>query len=222
MDIVLIPGLWLDGSSWDDVIEHLDHPAHALTLPGMVPGGRRAGITLRDHVDAVVAKLDELAGPVVLVGHSAGATIAHAAVDARPHRVARAIYVDDVPRGAGECINDALPVVDGEIPLPDWDVFDEPDLIDLDRDALRAMAIPSPARVATDPQQLSDDERRYEVPVTVIACEFTPEQLREWMAGGFAAELQRIRSVTYEHLPTGHWPQLTRPKALAAVITRAL
>ena len=38
MDIVLIPGLWLDGSSWDEVIPSLQqagHRTHALTLPGM-------------------------------------------------------------------------------------------------------------------------------------------------------------------------------------------
>jgi hypothetical protein len=38
MDIILIPGLWLDGSSWDDVVPALrwaGHQTHALTLPGM-------------------------------------------------------------------------------------------------------------------------------------------------------------------------------------------
>lgn len=37
MDIVLVPGLWLDGSAWDDVVsalEGLDHRPVPLTLPG--------------------------------------------------------------------------------------------------------------------------------------------------------------------------------------------
>jgi pimeloyl-ACP methyl ester carboxylesterase len=221
MHILLIPGLWLDGSSWDAVIEHLPPTAHPLTLPGMVPGADRRDIGLQDHIDAVVAKIDALAGEIVLVGHSGGAAVAHGAVDARPDRITRAIYVDAVPTGEGECVNDGLPVVDGEIPLPDWDVFDPPDLVDLDREALRARAIPSPARVARDPQKLSD-ERRYDVPVTVIACEFSPEELQEWMAGGFAAELGRIKDVTYRHLPTGHWPQFTRPAELGALIAASI
>ena len=203
-EIVLIPGLWLDASSWDEVTAALGRPSHPLTLPGMESrDADRTGITLRDHIDFVVSVIDSLEGPVVLVGHSVGATIAHGAVDRRPDRVCRAIYVDDVPRGPGEVVNDALPVVDGEIPLPDWDVFEAPDLIDLDREALRARAIPSPARVPSDPQVLSDDERRYDVPVTVICCEFTAAQLAEWMAAGHAAELGRDPQCDLRRSPHG-------------------
>jgi pimeloyl-ACP methyl ester carboxylesterase len=65
----------------------------SLTLPGMEPNDAdRSGIALRDHVDAVVAEIDAVdpaQGPVSLVGHSAGAAIAFAAVDTRPDRVAR-------------------------------------------------------------------------------------------------------------------------------------
>ena len=38
MDIILIPGFWLDASSWDEVIPSLRQAGHrvrALTLPGM-------------------------------------------------------------------------------------------------------------------------------------------------------------------------------------------
>ena len=62
MDVILIPGLWLDGSSWDEVIpvlEHGGHRTHPITLPGMESrGADRSGITLRDHVAAVVATID--------------------------------------------------------------------------------------------------------------------------------------------------------------------
>jgi hypothetical protein len=42
--------------------------------------------------------------------------------------------------------------------------------------------------VTRDPQQLSD-ERRYDVPVTVISTEFTSEMLREWTRACATAEL---------------------------------
>jgi len=230
MDIILIAGLWLDGSSWDEVKPALvdaGHRVRALTLPGLESADAdRSGIHLRDHVEAVVAAVDEADGPVVLVGHSGGGAIAHAAADARPDRVARVVYVDAGPLGDGGAINDQLPVVDGEIPLPDWSVFDEEDLRDLDdglRAAFRARALPSPKAVAYDPQVLTDN-RRYDVPATIIACEFTSEQLREWIAqeNPYVAELAAMHDVEYIDLPTGHWPQFTKPVELSQAILSAV
>jgi pimeloyl-ACP methyl ester carboxylesterase len=229
--IVLIPGFWLDASSWDEItpiIERAGHRTYALTLPGMAaPDADRSEITLRDYVDAVVEVIDSLpAGPVVLVGHSGGGAVAHAAVDARPDKVARVVYVDSVPLGDGGLINDELPVVDGEIPLPDWSVFDDESLVDLDDDlraAFRERAIPTPARVAADRQQLTDP-RRYDVPITVIACEFPGSVLRELIDKGepYVRELAAVHDVSYIDLPTGHWPQLTRPTELGEAIVEAV
>lgn len=230
MEIVLIPGFWLDGSSWDDVappLREAGHTVHTPTLPGLESkDANREGIGLRDHVDAVVALIDSTTEPVVLVGHSGGGAIAHAAVDARPDRVARVVYVDSGPLGDGGVINDELPVVGNEIPLPDWSVFEEEDLIDLHDDlraSFRERAIPQPVRVATDRQALTDP-RRYDVPVTVIACEFSSAMLRGWMEQGepSAAELAKIDSVELVDLPTGHWPQFTRPAELADAILSTL
>jgi pimeloyl-ACP methyl ester carboxylesterase len=229
MDIVLIPGLWLDGSSWDEVVPTLaqaGHRTHALTLPGMESkDADRSKITLRDHVDAVVEVIDSFDpadGKVVLVGHSGGGAIAHAAVDARPNRVTRVAYVASEPLGDGGVINDAYPAENGEVPLPDWSLFAEEELADLDdqlRATFRRRAIPSPVHVTRDPQQLSD-ERRYDVPATVIACEYSGAMLREWMEQGHPGvqELAKIRDVDYIDLPTGHWPQFTRPEELGRAI----
>jgi pimeloyl-ACP methyl ester carboxylesterase len=230
MDLILIAGFWLDASSWDEVIPDLERAGHrvrALTLPGLESrDADRSGVRLGDHVNAVVAAVDEADGQVVLVGHSGGGAVAHAAADARPDRVARVVYVDSVPLGPGGAINDQLPVVNGEIPLPDWSHFDEESLRDLDaerRQAFRDRAIPEPAAVASDAQVLAN-ERRYDVPTTVIACEFTSDEARELIAAGdpFVAELGRMHHVDYIDLPTGHWPQFTRPAELAQAILTAL
>jgi pimeloyl-ACP methyl ester carboxylesterase len=232
MDLVLIPGFWLDGSSWDEVVpvlEEAGHRTHPLTLPGMESQhADRAQIGLRDHVDAVVEVIDSF-GPdaeVVLVGHSGGGAVAHAAVDARPDRVTRVVYVDSGPLGQDGVINDEFPAENGEVPLPDWSRFEEEDLVDLDdglRAAFRERAIPTPVRVARDPQRLLD-VRRYDVPVSVIACEFPSAMLREWVEQGhpYVRELAQIREVDYVDLPTGHWPQFTRPKDLGRAILSSL
>ena len=231
MDVILVPGLWLDGSSWALVAPALaaaGHRPHPLTLPGMASADAdRSRITLRDHVDAVVREIDARAGArVVLVGHSAGCGICHAAVDARPDRVARAVYVGGFPTGDGDALVDGFKAENGEIPLPDWSDFDAADLAGLDEPALAAFrerSIPSPEHVTSDPQRLSD-ERRYDVPVTAIATEYTAETLRGWIAkeAGPVREFTKIRDVEYVDLPTGHWPQFTRPDDLARAIIAAI
>ena len=228
--IVLIPGFWLDASSWSAVrpaLEKAGHRVRALTPPGLESqNADRTGIGLRDHVDAVIALVDEAAGDVVLVGHSGGGAIAHAVADARPDRVARVVYVDAAPLGDGDVINDELPIVDGEVPLPDWSFFGEEALRDMDDDLrteFRARAVPQPAGVATDPQLLTN-ERRYEVPATIITCEFPSEQVKQWIEQGepFVAELAAMKDVEYVDLPTGHWPQFTKPAELAEAILKAI
>ena len=44
MDIILVPGLWLDASTWDEVIPELEragHVAHPLTLRLTAPAGQQ-------------------------------------------------------------------------------------------------------------------------------------------------------------------------------------
>ena len=231
MDVILVPGFWLDASSWSAVtppLEAAGHRVRPLTLPGLESvTADRAGIGLRDHVDAVVAEIDAGTEPVVLVGHSGGGAIISAAIDARPDRVVRAVYVDSGPLADGACINEELPSSGSDIPLPDWTVFDAEDLVDLDdelREQFRARAVPQPKGVAVDRQQLSEDDRRLSVPATVVACEFSSEMLRGLMEQGhpYVAELARLQDVEFVDLPTGHWPQFTKPAELGAILLRAV
>ncbi len=228
MDIVLIPGLWLDGSSWEAVtpkLEQAGHRVHALTLPGMESkDADRSGVTLQDQVDAVVSAIDEATGPVMLVGHSLGSAIGHAAVDARPDRVARAVYVGGFPAADGEQLLGGLPAENGEVPMPDWaEMGEEANIVDFDEEALAAFyadAIPAPEGVLAGQVRLSD-ERRYDVPVTAVCPEYPADDLRGWVEGGQVSELAQIHHVEYVDLPGGHWPQLTQPDKLADVLIEA-
>lgn len=230
MDVILIPGFWLDATSWQQVTPELEaagHTVHPLTLPGLESADAdRSGIGLSDHIAAVVAVVDSLPGRPVLVGHSGGGAIAHGVADARPDRIARVVYVDAGPLAEGDSINDELPTEGDEIPLPAWELFTDEDLVDLDdslRSAFRARATPEPAGVAYD-QMVLTDERRYDVPITVIACEFPSAMLTEWIAAGspFTRELAKVKQVDYVDLPTGHWPQFTKPVQLGQAIAAAV
>lgn len=230
MRVILVPGFWLDASAWDEVVPPLraaGHDVTALTLPGLeARDADRSMIDFADHVAAVVQAIDAGGAPVVLVGHSGGGPVVHAAADARLDKVARVIHVDTWPGTPGRCINDSMPAENGEIPLPAWEDFDEEDLVDLTdalRDRMRAAAIPQPEKVATDLQVLIN-EARHDIPTTVIACEFPSAQLKEWMAGGAPnlQELSQMRNLEWVDLPTGHWPMFTKPAELAAAINAAL
>lgn len=197
-----------------------------MTLPGAESlDADRSGIGLADHVSAIVAAIDAADGPVVLVGHSGGGAAVHGAVDQRPDQVARAIYVDSAPLAHGDSINAGLPDVDGEIPLPPFDVFREDGARDLDDftdaqlDDFRARAIPIPIGVARDPQVLSDTAR-FDVPITLISTTFTRAEIDQYVEAGesYFAEVVAIKDVTIIEMPTGHWPQFTKPEQLAEVL----
>ena len=229
MDVILIPGFWLDASSWQGVtpaLEQAGHTLHPVTLPGLESvDADRSGIGLADHIDAVVRLVERLPRAVALVGHSGGGAVAQGVADRLPDRVRRIVFVDAAPLPEGDCINDELPVVGDEIPLPDWSVFG-PSLTDLDdelRAQFRARAVPQPVRVATDPLRLHDD-RRHDVPVTIISCEVPSTAIAEWLAAGepWVRELARMKHVDYVDLPTGHWPQFTKPAELSRVLVEAL
>jgi pimeloyl-ACP methyl ester carboxylesterase len=230
--LVLVPGLWLDGSSWDRVVPVLEQAGHTtrpITLPGMESrDADRSRVGLADCVAAVVAAIDDAGTdePVVVVGHSLGCALGGAAVDARADRVARAVYVGGWPAGDGAPIAEGFATEGDGIPLPDLSTFDDADLTDLDDVALadfRARAIPSPARLTTDPLRLTD-ERRYAVPVTAVCPEYRPSDLRGWIDGGEESvqELAKVHDVDYVDLPTGHWPQFTKPEELARVLLDAV
>ena len=68
------------------------------------------------------------------------------------------------------------------------------------------------------------DERRYEVPVTIVSCTFTRTEIDEYTAAGEAyfAVLPKLADLTVTELPTGHWPQLSRPDDLGRATVAAI
>ncbi|MFM8861996.1 MAG: alpha/beta fold hydrolase [Acidimicrobiia bacterium] len=226
MRLILVPGFWLGAESWADVSAHLtavgvDH--RALTLPGLERSATNAAsIRLVDHIAAVRAAIDEANDEVVLVGHSGAGPICHAAATERADKVRRVVHVDTWPLGPGLAVNAEMAADLEVIPLPDWNAFEPEDLVDMNevlRQRLVDEARPQPAAVARDTFPAMSDSR-LGIPATIICCEFTEAQIRVWSSSGEErlAELRRLRDVTFVELPTGHWPQFSRPRELAAAL----
>ncbi|RSM48488.1 alpha/beta hydrolase [Actinoplanes sp. ATCC 53533] len=219
--IVLLGGLWLDGSAWTGVESELGKRGrHAVpvTLPGQGDGNSSA--TLADQVTAVLAAVDAEPGGSVVVGHSVACTLAWLAADARPGRVAKVVLIGGFPVSDGQPYADFFEITDGVMPFPGWEPFDGADAADLDEQARRtfaAAAIPVPEGVARGVVRLTD-ERRFDVPVVVVCPEFTAAQAREWIAEGEAPELARAKHVDLVDIDSGHWPMVTRPAELATIL----
>jgi pimeloyl-ACP methyl ester carboxylesterase len=224
MDILLIGGLWLDGSAWDKVVPELEALGHRpvpLTLPGQGDGA--ASATLDDQVAAVLRAVDLAAAPPLVVGHSAACTLAWLAADARPDGVAKIALIGGFPSADGEAYADFFETKDGVMPFPGWGPFEGADSADFDEESKRtfeAAAIPVPEGVSKGVVHLTDD-RRYDVPVVLVCPEFDPTQAQEWIDDGELPELARARHLDLVDIDSGHWPMVTKPKELAQLLAAA-
>lgn len=222
MHLVLIGGLWLGGSAWDAVVYELEamgHSATAVTLPGQ--GDRTITAALDDHVTSVVAAIDAAPGSVVLVGHSAAASLAWAAADARPTSVDSVVFIGGFPVADGEAYADSFEVEDGFVRFPGWETFEGPDSADLDDETKERIAggmWPVPEGVALGVVHLRDP-RRYDIPCVLVCPEFSPAQARQWIDGGDAPELAAIKTLELVDLDSGHWPMFSQPRRLAELLT---
>jgi pimeloyl-ACP methyl ester carboxylesterase len=224
MDILLIAGLWLDGSAWDDVapaLAALGHRPVPLTLPGQ--GAGSASATLDDQVAAVLAAVDAAPDKPMVVGHSAACTLAWLAADARPEKVAKVVFIGGFPSADGKPYADLFEPTDGVMPFPGWGPFEGPDSADLDEEARRnfaAAAIPVPEGVTRGVVRLVD-ERRYDIPVVLVCPEFTPAQAQEWIGAGDVPELIMAKHLDFVDIDSGHWPMVSRPVELARLLAAA-
>lgn len=229
---VLVPGFWLGGWAWDAVAEPLRNVGHrvtAVTLPGLdSPDVDRRDITLRTQIDALGA-LVERYEEVVLVAHSGAGSVAYGVSDRMPERLRRLVYVDSGPPLDGHPLDDSVPPVAVEVPLPEWSEIEENDGgpagtilegLTIDHLALfRRRAVPEPAGVAREPIRLHNEARR-DVPSTLVACSFRSDQVREFAAEGHPmfAELATLTNLAFVDLPTGHWPMFSKPEELAEAL----
>ncbi|MDA8311069.1 MAG: alpha/beta hydrolase [Actinomycetota bacterium] len=221
MEIVLVAGMWLDGSAWSDVasaLTSLGHHPVPLWLPGQGDGS--ASASLDDQLAAVVAAVDAAADPSMVVGHSAAASLAWMAVDARPDKVAKVVFIGGFPAADGTAYFDVFDPVDGAVRFPGWEPFEGTDSADLDEETKRRIAtatVPVPEAVTHAVVHLRDD-RRYRVPVVVVCPEFSAAQAKEWVDTGELPELSKAYDVSFVDIESGHWPMFSQPSALAGLL----
>ena len=224
MDIVLIAGLWLDGSAWDDVLpelEKLGHRGIPVTLPGQGDGTTSA--TYDDQAGAVLAAVDAAEGKPLVVGHSAACTLAWVAADRRPDAITGVAMIGGFPTTDGETYADFFEPTGDGVPFPGWEPFAGPDSDDMSAELKAEVAAgthPVPVGVTRGVVHWTD-ERRHGVPLTLICPEFDPAQVKEWIDAGDVPELGAATALELVDLESGHWPMFTQPAALATLLDEA-
>ena len=127
--VVLVHGAFVDGSSWQSVYRLLRNDGYAVRVV------QNPTLSLDGDVAAARLVIDELDGPVVLVGHSYGGVVITEA--GNDPKVAALVYVAAAAPDAGESVNGLLTNLPPDAPvapiLPPRDGF-----LFLDRDEFHA------------------------------------------------------------------------------------
>jgi len=94
---VLIHGAWHGAWCWYKIVAGLEaagQRATALDLPSAgIDGTSPGAVTLQAQAARVIAFLDGLSEPVILVGHSAGGPVISMVAEARPQRIEKLVYL---------------------------------------------------------------------------------------------------------------------------------
>jgi pimeloyl-ACP methyl ester carboxylesterase len=238
---VLVPGFWLGAWAWRAVTAVLRGHGHDVYPTSLTGLGERAHLARPDtdldvHVTDVVNLLRyEDLRDVVLVGHSYAGSVITAAADRATDRVAQLVYVDTGPLPDGVAQDEFNPPAERErnaalvvdhgdgwrLPPPPWAdlAAGAPDVDDSIVTLLRERSVAQPWATATSPVRLTGAWEK--LPRLGVLSSFTVAQVQ-----GMAATLPLCRYMAgdawrYEELPTWHWPMLSRPAELAAILHQA-
>lgn len=229
---ILVPGLWIGAWAWHDVTAALrgaGHEVFPMSLTGVADRAHLAGpdVDLDTHIEDIVrlAEIEDL-HDVVLVGHSYGGLPVSAAALRLRDRIRAVVYVDSGPLPIGTSQLDMGPVDDADLggdtmPPREWDPAADPQMLaGLDEhalDLLRTRSTPHPMAAIRQPLQARATAE--DLPTVLIASTFPLDVIAEMKAAGhpFFAGLGDAPIIS---VPTGHWPMLSEPVALAEALQK--
>jgi pimeloyl-ACP methyl ester carboxylesterase len=112
MQFVLVHGSFHGAWCWEHLIPMLEARGHRISAPNLPgSGGDPAPLdnaSLATYATRIAATIDELAGPVVLVGHSMGGIVSSQVTEWRSKRLQAVVYVNGLLLGDGECLRGFL------------------------------------------------------------------------------------------------------------------
>jgi pimeloyl-ACP methyl ester carboxylesterase len=228
--LVFIHGFLDSGRVWDRVIEGLgpqETQKITFDLPGMgALSGESGPFSLRGYAEQVIALLDTVAVPVVLIAQSMGAQIAELVAVARPKQVSGLVLVTPVPlpgvHAPDEAVAPFKALGDNLDAQRQARLMLSPNLTVADADILTELGRGVTASTVV---QLVDAwnggvsdagaESHYQGPVLIVRGEADPFVTAE-ITGAIA---QRFKNSVVETLNSaGHWAHFEAADELAALI----
>ncbi|MBG0829078.1 alpha/beta hydrolase [Planomonospora sp. ID67723] len=228
---VLIPGPWMGAWVWEPVVRRLrqrGHVARAITLQGLDTADTDvSGVGLETHVSDVLAILEkEDLHDVVVVGHSYSGLVAGQVADRARDRVSHTVFVEAFLPHDGKSMLHVFPerqradelrlIADneGRWPAPDATVVAEGQGLTT-RQALwlTRRFVGHPGRTIAEPAALTRPLTRQRA--SYVICS------KEHFAGRVSADVSAMRTVPtwdFHTLDTGHWPMVSAPAQLAALL----
>jgi pimeloyl-ACP methyl ester carboxylesterase len=236
---VLVHGSWIGGWAFAGVARALrarGHDVYPMTLTGLGERSHlaRPEVNLDTHIDDVVKLLTyEDLHDAVLVGHSYAGIVVTGAADRAGQRLSTVVFLDTAPTADGHRHIDFYPPDmietmqeqvhdrgDGwRLPFPGFERLGPPPMLAGlgagARATLEARAVAQPFATYTQPLRLTgkSGDRHQQV---LIACNGFREvaAAQPKIAGFLTPAWQR------HDLDTGHWPMLSAPEPLAAILAQ--
>ena len=141
LNFVLVHGAWHGAWCWEKVVpglQGLGHAVHALDLPGLGEDPTPVQeVSLQGYVNKVVAVVNEIKQPVVLVGHSMGGMVITQVAERIPQKIGTLIYLTAFSPRNGESLLQYAQADEGSLTAQNLQVNEAEGIISVPEDKLR-------------------------------------------------------------------------------------
>lgn len=229
MVYVLIPGAWAGGWVWDEVaakLRYAGHSVHQPTLSGLGDSEDARKVSLTTHVNSVIDYLESgKLNDVVLAGHSYSGIVVGQVSARLQHRVAHTVFIEAFLPVNGKSLLEVsgldiahekqlIEDCGGLWPAPTQEELKSQPYLS---DELIALLVSKqkghPGRTVTEPAVMAE-------PLGNLRATFISEA--GWLQSSGEAdvvqELRRNDHWDFREIDGGHWPMLTKPDELAALM----